>query len=283
MSRWKKIWFSLGAGWLGFVLSGCAPAATGPAADQREVHFVLGENRISAGDYAGAIQAFEQSLEVDPRSASAHFELGWLYDRTTAEPSRAIYHYEQYLKLDPNAGNAAIVKQRIDACKQKLAEHVLSLPATLVAQQQVEQLIVANRQLALEIQELQADSNRWSLYCARRAGEQTCRPPSVANAPAIPAAISRADRFANSAWDPTADRRMHVVAAGETAFRIAHRSGVSLAALLAANPGLDPRRMIVGTVLKIPERKTSPRFLAGNVANSRMHEELASREERRGD
>jgi len=46
--------------------------------------------------------------------------------------------------------------------------------------------------------------------------------------------------------------RTHTVAAGETAVRIARRYGVSLDALLAANPGLEPRRMRVGQVLNIP-------------------------------
>ena len=46
--------------------------------------------------------------------------------------------------------------------------------------------------------------------------------------------------------------RTHTVTAGETALRIARRYGVSLDALLAANPGLEPRRMHVGQVLNIP-------------------------------
>ena len=43
-----------------------------------------------------------------------------------------------------------------------------------------------------------------------------------------------------------------MVAAGETAVRIAHRYGISLDALLAANPGLEPKRMRVGQLLNIP-------------------------------
>ena len=52
-------------------------------------------------DYQGAIQAFEESLEANPHSAAAHFELGWLYDEKESDPAAAIYHYQQYLKLSP--------------------------------------------------------------------------------------------------------------------------------------------------------------------------------------
>ena len=46
--------------------------------------------------------------------------------------------------------------------------------------------------------------------------------------------------------------RTHTVVAGETAVRIARHYGISLDALLAANPGLEPRRMRVGQILNIP-------------------------------
>ncbi len=65
--------------------------------------------------------------------------------------------------------------------------------------------------------------------------------------PAHPAEIVRRDRRR-----PGPPARTHTVAAGETAVRIARRYGISLDALLAANPGLEPRRMRVGQVLNIP-------------------------------
>ena len=46
--------------------------------------------------------------------------------------------------------------------------------------------------------------------------------------------------------------RTHTVVAGETAVRIARQYGVTLDALQAANPGMEPRRMRVGQVLNIP-------------------------------
>ena len=61
---------------------------------------MLGENRVNAMDYQGAVDAFEQSLEVNPHSAAAHFELACLFDEKISDPAAAIYHYQQYLKFE---------------------------------------------------------------------------------------------------------------------------------------------------------------------------------------
>jgi LysM repeat protein len=49
-------------------------------------------------------------------------------------------------------------------------------------------------------------------------------------------------------------QRTHKVQAGETPASIARKYGVSLEALLAANPGLNPRRMQIGQTLNVPPR-----------------------------
>lgn len=45
---------------------------------------------------------------------------------------------------------------------------------------------------------------------------------------------------------------VHTVQAGDTLVRIAQKHGVSLAALQAANPGLDPRRLQLGQQIQLP-------------------------------
>lgn len=248
------------------LLSGCAPPTSGDSADEQERHFVLGENRIDAMDYQGAIQAFEESLNVDPHSAPAHFQLGWLYDSKVPDPAAAIYHYEKYLELEPDAGNALVVKQRIEACKQTLAAGVWGLPSMPAAQQRIEQLLAQNRQLQdknrrlqEKIQQLQAGLNRWSNYCARRLTtrtDSTAPPPGTAQPAPVAAltkpAVARSDGFANPAPSRPAAWRKHTVVAGETAVHIARGYGISLGVLLAANPGLEPRQMPVGLILNVP-------------------------------
>lgn len=68
--------------------------------------------------------------------------------------------------------------------------------------------------------------------------------------------VGKADAFeARLARIPLAERvtlREHKVVSGETLWHIARLHRVQLDALRAANPGIDPRRMQIGTVLVIP-------------------------------
>jgi LysM repeat protein len=259
MSLWNRLWFAVFALWVGIALIGCTPSGQGQSDEEKEPHFVLGKSRINAMDYQGAIEAFQEALEVNPHSAAAHFELGWLYDEKESDPAAAIYHYEQYLKLRPNAGNAEVIKQRIERCKQQLAADVLPLPNTPNAQKQINQLIEEN-------QRLQDEVNKWRAYYASQHAVQSQPPalPDLSAAPTTNATPSQPgpgvstppknlaeNRPAHPATAKAAPRT-HTVVAGETAIRIARRYGISLDALLAANPGLEPRRMRVGQVLNIP-------------------------------
>ena len=47
-------------------------------------------------------------------------------------------------------------------------------------------------------------------------------------------------------------QRTHTVAAGETLAAIARQQGVSLTALQAANPGVNPKKMRMGQVINLP-------------------------------
>jgi hypothetical protein len=72
--------------------------------------------------------------------------------------------------------------------------------------------------------------------------------------PAPPARQPTARDDRRSPSPASALARTHKVRAGESAYAIARRYGVSLNALLAANPSVDPRRMRPGQVLNLPSR-----------------------------
>src|SRR6185312_6321193 len=190
------------------------------------------------------------SLEVNPQSASAHFELGWLYEQKVPDPAAAIYHYQQYLKLNPNAGNATLIRQHIDACKQQLAADVLALPSASATQQQLEKLIEQNRQLQDEV-------NRWRAYYASQlsnaqpqnvssVSQTTTSAPIAQNPPAQDAsAQSTSSTTRSTTTTTTARSRTHTVASGETAAAISRKYNVKLSALQAANPGVNLSRIRV--------------------------------------
>ena len=245
---------------LGVALGGCAPGQ-GQAGEEKEPHFVLGQGRVNAMDYPGAIEAFESSLEANPQSAAAHFELGWLYEEKVPDSAAAIYHYERYLKLNPNAGNAALIKQHIDACKQQLAAAVLGLPSSSAAQQQLEKLAGQNRELQQKVDQLQETVRQWNAYYAGQLAVRSNSPPqnnSVAQSAASPAANENSTPSppkpaqTKSAPPKPAKTRTHTVVAGETAAGIARKLGVKLSALEAVNPGINLARIRAGQVLNVP-------------------------------
>jgi LysM repeat protein len=227
----------------GLALGGCAPPGSSTADDEKEPHYVLGQNRVNAMDFQGAVEAFEESLEANPRSAAAHFQLAMLYDEKEANPAAAIYHYQQYLRFEPRAGNAEVITQRIYTCKQQLAADVLPLPSAPAVQQQLQQLAETNRFLQVQL----------AYYIGQLAAAKSNNLPAPGSVIPATGATTPATRTTADNPRPAAARpRTHIVAAGETPAAIARKYNVSLTALLAANPGLNPKKMRVGQVINLP-------------------------------
>jgi tetratricopeptide (TPR) repeat protein len=240
-------------------LCGCLPSASDPREEQNESHFKAGKSRVNSLDFHGAIESFERALEMNPRSASAHFELGWLFNEKEPDPAAAIYHYEKYLKLRPNADNAELVRQRINACKQDLAKAVMPLPVTPNLQLQFEQLADENKRLKEELAKWQAYATGQPRGAANSNSPVLIltRPGSISGGAGVgtPGAVLTPERGATggSIAPPSAPRtRTHTVKAGDSPYAIAKQYGVKLDALMAANPKLDPKRLKPGQVLNIP-------------------------------
>jgi len=264
MRFWIRFAFCALVALLGAVMGGCAPDQ-GQADEEKEPHFVLGQSRVNAMDYRGAIDAFEQSLEANPRSAAAHYQLAVLYENQVqvSDPAAAIYHYKCYLKLNPNAANATLIQQHIDGCKRQLAQDVMGLPSSSAAQQQLEKLVEQNRDLQQQLDRLQDVVKQWNVYYASELAARSNSPPqNVSVAPqnpgptpdALPAQPAQPADSAPAKPAPAkpARSRTHTVVAGETAAAIARKSGIKLSALGAANPGVNLARIRAGQVLNLP-------------------------------
>ena len=275
---------------LACLLCGCLDSGQDAFDEEREPQFIEGRNRARDLDYKGAIESFQKTLEINPRHAEANYQLGQLYEKEP-DPAAAIYHYERYLRLRPNANNQDTVKGRIYACKQELARTVSYGPVTQTLQREFENLVEENKRLKDELAkwrtyatQLQTWSNQIAaqalaaqVEAARAAQAQALQrtPPSTAlSTPRgaetqqnpVSAAPSRPSMSPNGRMitplpetvrpaptpTPAASYRTHSVKAGETPTIIARRYGVSVNALMSANPRIDPRRMKVGTVLRIP-------------------------------
>ena len=242
----------------GLLLCGCQPVGSGAADEEKEPQFLIGRSRVNAMNFKGAIEAFEKALQMHPHSGKAHFELGWLYAEKEADPAAAIYHYQKYLQLRPEAADAETIQSHILRLKQELAKAALPIPPSTEIQRQLEYLTAENRRLQGEVDQLQK-----ALAQAQSVGVSRATPAVTQQRtrPAAPAATNVTMRatanLSPRTGTPTVEaaaQRSHKVQAGETPASIARRYNLSVDALLAANPGVNPRRIQVGQILKLPRR-----------------------------
>src|SRR5947199_3910381 len=157
MSRLIFVWLTaifvlLCLGW-----SGCSPSGESGLDEEKESNYLVGRSRKSAQNYTGAIEAFEQALEANPRSAAAHLELGLIYyQNVTTHWARAIYHFEKYLELRPRANNADLIRQNLDYCKLALAKEVPYTPNNDLVRKEVERVNRDNTDLRQQVEQLKA-------------------------------------------------------------------------------------------------------------------------------
>ena len=271
---------------LNFV-AGCSPNDADQMDEEREPHFVQGNNDFNTMNYSAAVEDFEQALEVNPHSAKAHYRLAQLFDTKETNMASAIYHYNEYLRLDPQADNKDLIDQRITNCMVQLASDVLQLPSAPSSLKQVDSLTATNRALQRSVEDLTEsliETNRayqqevdqltriiqqWKdysdsqqsratsyrgTYATAQAGSSGGLPDDTTVSPVPSTSSSGTRRSTTSSGSVTAPSRSHthIVAAGETMAGIARKAGISTAALEAANPSASPKHLHVGQTLYLP-------------------------------
>ena len=75
---------------------------------------------------------------------------------------------------------------------------------------------------------------------------------------------------------PECDGTYYVVRPGDTLYSIAHKYGISLVELMAANPGVDPNNLMIGQLICIPEKEEPCMCPGGIVHKVMMGETLAT-------
>lgn len=241
---------------LGF--SGCTPTAETQLDEQRNPHYLAGKEKLGALDYKGAIESFERAVEDNPRSALAHFELGVLFEQRESDYAAALYHYNKALKLRPNGYPSENIRQRIPACKQELvkADSLAIINPNVL--RETEALRAQNATLRSQIEMLQAQ-------LANRPATPISGPPvtatrevttpqvySASPTPAVEQGGSPRVTYTRPPAAATSRSRTHTVRAGDTVTSIARQYSMKPNTLLAANPGLDARRMRIGQTLTVP-------------------------------
>lgn len=217
-----------------------------PLDEQKEPYYLAGQRKLSSLDYKGAVEAFEKAVEANPRSGSAHFQLGLLYEQKVTEENSfaiAVYHYNRFLQLRPESEYAEIVRQKIIACKRELAKPIMVAPGSQSLFHDLERLKVENAQLKSQLE-------AWAAYATNR--QNLVSPPGTADSrpPYVPPVLS--NQSASASGQAAQPARTHRVESNETMTSIAKQYGISVDSLMKANPGVNPRRLKIGQELKVP-------------------------------
>jgi LysM repeat protein len=268
----RLTWCLLSAG-LFIILIGCDRGAGAATDEQKNPHFIVGRERITARDYRGAIDAFERALEVNPRSGLAHFELGLLYEsHNEADENHlisAMYHYKRCLDLRPTGHPSDQARMRMAGCKQELVKSESLAPVYQTMQRDLERLKDENKFLKAQLETVQGQSggagNNVAVVPNPRnvgltANPNTGRTQNTGSS--LPRNLIPANATSNTAGPrvtplpPTGTRptRSYTVKQGDTLAAIARAQGIKLESLQAANPGVNANKMRNGAILVIPPK-----------------------------
>lgn len=86
--------------------------------ERADTYLMAANAYMQSGLYDSAIEDYNKLLELEPNNAQAHLRLGFLYKRARDNPSKAVNHFKQYLRLEPNAKN----RKEIEYLIQMLSE-----------------------------------------------------------------------------------------------------------------------------------------------------------------
>ena len=265
------------------IACGCDTPKGADLDEQKNPHFIEGKERTKARDIKGAIEAFQRALDANPNSALAHFELGMLYEKHDEQNEwryvLALYHYYRAYELRPNAYPADNAKLRMQACRQELAKAESLAPLYPAMQRELEKLREENSQIRRQLEFLQNQA------LARTTSDRALASPTFGSAaathtisdrdPASPTFGSRVaahpteltdnsrlPRPLSSSEIPAASAgvasvasgsgRKHTVKERETFASIARTYRLPIQSVLAANPGVEPKRLRAGQTVNIP-------------------------------
>ncbi len=210
-------------------------AGCGRAGDERrDRHLRRARAAKDAQDIDRAIELCDQALRRHPDLASAHREMGLMLHHYRGDHVGAIYHYQRYLKLRPDASDREEVEGMIRECRLSYAGQIAESPEEV------------RNDLRARDQRIQALERE---VAGLRAQTQARASAPLAAEPArVPAAAP------SSAAAP---ERVHVVQAGENLATISERYFGTRARwkdIFNANQDrlTDANNLRVGTRIAIP-------------------------------
>ncbi|MEI6632450.1 MAG: hypothetical protein WCP22_01390 [Chlamydiota bacterium] len=95
--------------------AGCGDRGDGKAGGAKGAlyHYRLAAEKYREGDFDAAIGIYEKTLQMNPKLAEAHLDLGIIYDDYKASKDKAVEHYRAFLALEPRSAKAEMVRRWI--------------------------------------------------------------------------------------------------------------------------------------------------------------------------
>lgn len=168
--------------------------------EERDPMILRALSKKRTQDMNGARDLFLKALQRKPELARAHLELGLLYDDHFEDYVTAIYHYQRYLEMRPEAQKKTIVEELLRSAKISYAATFPHQPSGALAE--IRALKNENRMLRRKVDEL--------LVTGAVEAQPDRRPAESVKPPPVPAPTR-----------PTADT--YIVKSGDTLSKISRR------------------------------------------------------------
>lgn len=117
------------------LLSSC-----GPPNEKAHPAFQKGENLMDKGEYKEAAENFERYLTFNYNSSMTHYKLAELYNDYVDDPFLAVYHFRQYLKLEPNATDRETITKWIESAEEKMVERIRERNPDFISMEEIDKL-----------------------------------------------------------------------------------------------------------------------------------------------
>ncbi len=92
--------------------------------NEQNPYFIQGVEFRDNEQFEKAAEAFQACLRHSPRSSRAHLHLAMIYEDHLQDFPQAIVHYRAYLRLQPEALNAGIVKEWLRRAEKQYYEQL---------------------------------------------------------------------------------------------------------------------------------------------------------------
>ena len=146
------------------VLTGCdKDTQSMEEREERDPLVKSGQAYMEEGQWDEALDAFQEALDKEPLMARPHLDMALIYQQYRINYIHAIYHYDRYLELRPDAEKAQFIEEQKLKVAQALANTLINnSPDVKKVVQERNQLVQQNSDLIRQLAEARGGETKVS-------------------------------------------------------------------------------------------------------------------------